>query len=76
MEWMWEPFRVGLEPQLLHLDIICSLTVTQEISQLPIFMAYKCGASGVMVDPSALPQHMNGIKLLVYVWSGCSNHSM
>jgi hypothetical protein len=32
---MWEPFHVGLEPELLHLDIICSLAVTQEISQLP-----------------------------------------
>ncbi len=40
------------------------------------FLAYKNGASGVMVDPSALPQHRNGLKLLLYVWSGCRNHLM
>ena len=75
---MWEPFHVGLGPQLIHPCIICSLAVTQEISQLPKFGAYKYGGSGVMVDPSALPHHMNGLKLklLVYVWSGCGNHSM
>ncbi len=28
MEWMLEPFHVGLELQLLHLDIICSFAVT------------------------------------------------
>jgi hypothetical protein len=32
MEWMSEPFHVGLGPQSLYLDIICSLAVTQEIS--------------------------------------------
>ena len=63
MEWMWEPFHVGLGPQPLHLDIICSL-------------ADKYGGSGVMVDPSAHPQHMNGLKRFVNVWSGCGNHSM
>jgi hypothetical protein len=73
---MLEPFHVGQGPQLLHLDIICSFPVTQEISQLPKFGAYMYGASGVMVDPSALPQHMNGLKLLVYIWSGCGNHSI
>ena len=76
MEWMWEPFHVGLGPQPFHLDIICSLAVTQEISQLLKFGAYKYGYSWVMVDPSALPQHMNSLKHLVYVWSGCGNHSM
>ncbi len=27
----------------------------------------------MMVDPSAHPQHMNLLKLLVYVWSGCGD---
>ncbi len=77
MKWMWEPFHVSLGPQPFHLDIICSLTVTQEISQLlPKFGAYKYGYSCMMMDPSALPQHMNGLKHLVYVWSGCGNHYM
>jgi hypothetical protein len=67
MEWMWEPFHVGLGPQSLRLDIICSLAVTQDISQLPKFGAYKYGGSCVMVDPSALPQHLNGLKCLAYV---------
>ncbi len=62
---MSEPFHVGVGPQPLYLDIICNLTVTQEISQLPKFWAYKYGK---MVDPSAHPQHMNGLKHLVYVW--------
>jgi hypothetical protein len=61
---MWEPFHVGFGPQPLHLDIICSRAVTQEISQLPKFRAYKYGYSCVMVGPSALPQHMNGLKHL------------
>jgi hypothetical protein len=32
----------------------------------------------MMVDQSAhpQPQHMNDLKYLVYVWSGCGNHSM
>jgi hypothetical protein len=66
---MSEPFHVGLGPQPLYLDIICSLAVTQEISQLHIFWANKYGGTGEMVDPSAHPQHMNGLKHLVYVWS-------
>jgi hypothetical protein len=75
MEWMWKPFHVGLGPQPLHLDIICSLAVTQEISQIPKSWADTYGGSGMMVDPSAHQQHMNGLKHLVYVWSGCGNHS-
>ena len=70
-----ETFHVGLGPQLIHPCIICSLAVTQEISQLPKFWADKYGGSGMMVDPSAHPQHMNGLKHLVYVWSGCGNYS-
>ncbi len=65
MEWMWEPFHVGLGPQSIHPCIICSLAVTQEISQLPKFGAYEYGGNGVMVDPSPHPQHMNGLKHLV-----------
>jgi hypothetical protein len=39
--------------------------VTQEISQLPKFWADKYGGSGVMVNPSAHPQHINGLKHLI-----------
>jgi hypothetical protein len=49
MELMREPFHVGLGPQPLHLDIICSLAVTQEISQLSKFCGNKYGGSGMMV---------------------------
>jgi hypothetical protein len=42
----------------LHLDIICSLAVTQEISQLSKFCDNKCGGSGMMVD---LPIHSHSI---------------
>ncbi len=76
MEWMWEPFHVGLGPQPIHASIICSLAVTQEISQLPKFWADKYCGSGMMVDPSVRPQHINGLKHLVYVCSGCGNHSI
>ena len=69
MEWMSEPFHVGVGPQPFHLDIICSLAVTQEISQLTKFCGNKYDGSGKMVDPSAHPQHMNGLKHLVYVCS-------
>jgi hypothetical protein len=30
----------------------------------------------MMVDPSTHPQHMNGLKHLVYVYGGCGNHSI
>ncbi len=53
---MWEPLNAGLGPQPLHLDIICSLAVTQEISQLSEFCCNKYGGSGMMVDQSAHPQ--------------------
>jgi hypothetical protein len=75
MEWVWEPFHVGLGPQPIHPYIICSLAVTQEISQLPKFWADKYGGSGMMVDRFAHPQHINGLKHLVYVWSECGNQS-
>ncbi len=65
---MWEPLHVGLWPQPLHLDIICNLTVTQEISQLPKFCGNKYGGSGMMLDPSPHPKHMNGLKHLVLVY--------
>jgi hypothetical protein len=71
MEWMREPFHVGLGHQPLHLDIICSLAVTQEISQLSKFCGNKYGGSGMMVDQSAQPQpqHMmisNTLYLYMY----------
>ena len=67
---MSNPLHVGVGPQPLYLNIICSFAVTQEISQLPKFCGNKYGGSGKMVDPSAHPQHMNGLKHLVYVRSG------
>jgi hypothetical protein len=29
------------------------------------------GSGGTLVDPSAHPQHMNDLKHILYVWSGC-----
>ena len=55
----------------MHLDIICKLTVTQEIGQRPKLCTNKSDGSGMMVDPSAHPQHMNGIKHLVDVHKMC-----
>ncbi len=52
MEWIREPFHMGLGPQPLYLDIICSLAVTQEICQLSKFCGNKYGGSGMMVDLS------------------------
>ncbi len=49
------------------------------LTTTPKFWAYMYGGSGMMVDPSAHRQHtMDGLKhlVLVYVWSGCGNHSM
>jgi hypothetical protein len=56
--------------------MICSFAVTQEICQLPNLCTNKYDGSGMMADPSAHPQHMNGLKHFVYVWSGCGNHYM
>ena len=56
--------------------IIVSRSTIGSTEELPIFGAFKYGGSGVMVDPSPHPQHMNGLKHLVYVCSGCGNHSM
>ena len=61
----------------MHLEIICSHSVIQEISQLlKSLCANKYGGNGMIEDPSAHLLHMNGLKHLVYVWSGSGNHSM
>ncbi len=52
MEWMWIPFQLGLGSQPMHLDIICSLTVTQEFFKSSKICAIKFGGSGMMVDAS------------------------
>jgi hypothetical protein len=39
--------------------------VTKENSQFPDFRANKYVDSGMMVDPSAHPQHMNNLKHIV-----------
>ncbi len=76
LEWMREPFHVGQGPQSMHPEIICCHAATQEFGQLPKFRADKYGGNGMMMDPSAHQQLMNVLKHLVYVWSGCGNHSM
>jgi hypothetical protein len=38
--------------------------VTHEFGQVPKFWANKNGSSGMMVDPSAHPQHMNDLNHL------------
>ncbi len=72
-EWIWKPFHVGLGPQPMLHDIICTVHLNQEFGQLPIIWADGCGG---VVNPSAHPQHMNDRKHLVYIWSGYGNHSM
>ena len=65
-----------IRPHPMHHVIISSSFESQEICQLPKFCTNKFGGNGIMVDPSAHPQHMNGLKDFVYVWSGCGNYSM
>ena len=50
-------------------------TIANVFSQLPKVWAKKYGGSGMVVDPSDHPQHMNNLKHLVYVWSGWGNYS-
>ena len=59
---------VVLGPQPMHLDIICKLTVTQEIGQRPKLCTNKSDGSGMMVDPSAHPQHMNCLTHCICMW--------
>ena len=67
LEWTWKSFHVGLGHQPMHLDIICRPAVTHEFGQVPKFWANKNGSSGMMVDPSAHPQHMNDLNHLIYL---------
>ena len=60
----------------MHPYIICTPAVTQEFGLLTKLRTNKYGGSGTMVDPSAHQQPINVLKHLVYVWSGCGNHSM
>ena len=76
LEWMWEPFHVGLGPQPMHCDITCSHSVTQEFGQLMMFGANKYGGSGMMVDLSYHPQHTYVLIHLIIVRIGCGNHFM
>jgi hypothetical protein len=65
---LWELSHVGLGPQPMHDDIICSSAVNQEFLQLPKFGANRYGISGMMmVDPSSHPQQINGLKHLAQV---------
>jgi hypothetical protein len=75
IEWIWEPFYVGLGPQPVHPYIICS-QADPRFLLTPKFWANKYGSCGMMVDTSAHPLHLKRAKHLVYVWSGCGNHSM
>ena len=65
---MREAFHVGLGPQLMHHNIICSQAVTQEFGQLPEILANKYyGGVAKILNPSTHPQHGNVPKHLVYV---------
>jgi hypothetical protein len=70
--WMWKPFHVGQGPQSMHHDIICNQ------GDQPKSVMNEYGGSGMMVDPSHHPQHMNALKHLVnfWIWSGCWHHFM
>jgi hypothetical protein len=50
--------------------------VRQDICEISKLCTNKHGGSGVMVDPSAHPLHINGLKHNIYALSGCGNHSM
>jgi hypothetical protein len=64
---MWEPFHVGLGPKPMQSDIICSPAATDKFGQLSKFETNNYDGSGMMADPSAHPQHMDVVKLHVYV---------
>ena len=56
---------------------------THVYSNIPIFDIFPAASfeyaeylNLAATDPSAHPQHMNDLKHLVYVWSGCGNHIM
>jgi hypothetical protein len=72
LKWIWESFHVGLGPQPMNLDIICSLRGFDmlEFFQLHKIKTGKCDGSCMMLDPSTHSQHMTVLKHLVYVWSG------
>jgi hypothetical protein len=48
-------------------DIICSPAVIDKFGQLSKFETNNYDGSGMMADPSAHPQHMDVVKLHVYV---------
>ncbi len=62
-----------------RIRVITTIAMARILTTTPKFWAYMYGGSGMMVDPSAHPQHtINSLKhlVLVYEWSGCGNHSM
>ena len=73
LEWMQEPFHMGLEPQPSHKGkgFIQHQAGTRDVKSGPAsVMVY-----GMMTDPYPHPQHMKVVKHVVYIWSGCRNHS-
>jgi hypothetical protein len=70
----WESFNVGLEPQPLQHAIVSIPGVNWKHRRNP--NANMCREYGMMMDPSAHPQHMNVLNHLEYVWRRCENHLM
>ena len=68
LEWVQETFHVGLGPQPMHPDTICSPGVIKDFSQFPKLWANKYGEVGMMANPSAHPQDMNVLKRSLYMF--------
>ena len=54
--WVWG------HNQCTMTSFVTQLAATQEFHQLPKLSTNKNGESGMMVDPSSHPQHMNVLK--------------
>ena len=58
LEWIWEPFHVGLGPQPIHHDIICSQAGNREFPRdflkfLPTSVVRGCHDSGLVCPSTA-----------------------
>ena len=76
LEWMWDPFHMGLEPLPMHKGFIYHQAVTQDFSRLPKSGLRTVDGNSMTMDPYPHPQHMKVVNHLAYVWSACENHSM
>jgi hypothetical protein len=76
---MWEPFCIGLGPEPMQHDIVCSPAVTRE---------FRLSPTTKILGPTSLVEvvywliqlphqlHMNVLKHPLYVWIRSGNHSM